>query len=51
MTIGFALSGSFCTFAQVIPVMEQLAEQHRLVPIFSPISQVVDCRFGKGTEF
>ena len=51
MTIGFALSGSFCTFAQVIPVMEQLAEQHRLVPIFSPISQVVDCRFGKGTDF
>ncbi len=51
MTVGFALCGSFCTFAQVLPVMEQLARQYRIVPIFSPISRVVDCRFGKGEEF
>jgi len=51
MTVGFAFCGSFCTFAKVLPVMEQLAETHKLVPIFSPISQVVDCRFGKGEEF
>ena len=35
MTIGFALCGSFCTYAQVFPVMEQLAKEYRLVPIFS----------------
>lgn len=51
MTVGFALCGSFCTFSQVLPVMEQLADRHRVVPIFSPISQVVDCRFGQGAEF
>lgn len=28
MKIGFAMCGSFCTFAQVFPVMEQLAKEH-----------------------
>ena len=51
MTVGFALCGSFCTFAQVLPIIAQLATQHRIVPIFSPISQAVDCRFGKGEDF
>lgn len=51
MTIGFALCGSFCTFAQVFPVMETLTKQHKIIPIFSPISQVADCRFGSGKEF
>ena len=51
MTVGFALCGSFCTFAQVLPVMEQLTEKYRIVPIFSPISQRVDCRFGQGEDF
>ena len=51
MTVGFALCGSFCTFAQVLPVMEQLTEKYRIVPIFSPISQWVDCRFGQGEDF
>ena len=51
MTVGFALTGSFCTFAQVFPVMEQLTDRYKVVPIFSPLSQAVDCRFGKGEEF
>ena len=51
MKIGFALCGSFCTFAQVLPVMEQLSSQYEIIPILSPISQEVDCRFGKGQEF
>ena len=46
MTIGFALCGSFCTFSQVFPVMEQLSGQYQLVPIFSPVACTVNSRFG-----
>ncbi len=51
MTVGFALCGSFCTYAQVFPVMEQLAEEYRLVPIFSAASAGTDSRFGKSADF
>lgn len=46
MTIGFALCGSFCTFSKVFPVMEALAKEHTLIPIFSPAVCTVDSRFG-----
>ena len=46
MKIGFAMCGSFCTYAQVFPVMEELARQHTLIPIFSEISHSTDSRFG-----
>lgn len=47
MTVGFALCGSFCTYNQVFPVMALLARQHRIIPIFSPISAAADTRFGE----
>lgn len=46
MTLGFALCGSFCTFSQVFPVMEALAKEHQIIPIFSPVSYSTDTRFG-----
>ena len=46
MNIGFAVCGSFCTYAQVFPVMEQLADRYSLVPIFSQASYTIDTRFG-----
>lgn len=46
MTIGFALCGSFCTYHQVFPVMEQLAKQYDIIPIFSGASSATDSRFG-----
>lgn len=46
MTIGFALCGSFCTYSQVFPVMEQLARDYDLIPIFSTASASIDSRFG-----
>ena len=46
MTIGFALCGSFCTYSKVFPVMEQLAAQHTVIPIFSEASCTIDSRFG-----
>ena len=45
MTIGFAMCGSFCTFHQVFPIMEELAKKYRLIPIFSPAAYSTDTRF------
>ena len=46
MKLGFAMCGSFCTFHQVFPVMETLAKEHEVIPIFSPVSYTTDSRFG-----
>lgn len=46
MTIGFAMCGSFCTFSQVFPVMEKLAETYDIIPIFSPAACTINSRFG-----
>ena len=50
MNIGFAMCGSFCTYAQVFPIMEQLAQNHSIIPIFSPASYTTDTRFGTAQE-
>ncbi|MBQ8621291.1 MAG: dipicolinate synthase subunit B [Oscillospiraceae bacterium] len=46
MEIGFCMCGSFCTYAQVFPVMEALAKEHHVTPIFSEAAASVDSRFG-----
>ncbi len=46
MNIGFALCGSYCTYAQVFPVMEELAREHSILPIFSDNAYATDSRFG-----
>jgi len=50
MNIGFALCGSFCTYAKIFPVMEALAKEHNVIPIFSNASYTVDSRFGTAEE-
>ena len=50
MTVGFAMCGSFCTYAQVFPVMEAVARNHTVIPIFSEIAYTTDSRFGTHTE-
>lgn len=50
MTVGFAMCGSFCTFAQVFPVMELLSRDYTLVPIFSDSAYQIDSRFGTARE-
>ncbi len=50
MTIGFAVTGSFCTFSKMFPVMEQLAKEHTVIPIFSHNSCSLDTRFGKAED-
>ncbi len=51
MNVGFAMCGSFCTFSKVFPVMERLAENHQVFPIFSFASASTDSRFGTAAEF
>ena len=50
MNIGFALCGSFCTFSQVFPVMETMAKDHTMIPIFSAAVRSTDTRFGSAEE-
>jgi dipicolinate synthase subunit B len=50
MEVGFALCGSFCTYAQVFPVLEELASKHHVIPILSAASQSIDSRFGTARE-
>jgi dipicolinate synthase subunit B len=50
MTVGFAMCGSFCTYAKVFPVMEALAAQYRVIPIFSDAARGIDSRFGSAKE-
>lgn len=52
MTIGFALTGSFCTFSQVLPQLEKLTDQYpRVIPIFSRVAATTDSRFGLARDF
>jgi len=51
--VGFAMTGSFCTFSQVIDQMEQMAQQTgwQLYPILSPNAYETDTRFGSAQQF
>lgn len=51
MNIGFAVCGSFCTYSKVFPIMEQLAQQYKVFPIFSEASCTTDSRFGEAKTF
>ncbi len=50
MNIGFAMCGSFCTYAKVFPVMEELARKYQVTPIFSAASYETDSRFGTAAQ-
>ena len=50
MTIGFAMSGSFCTFSKMFPVLEALREKYDILPIFSEHVYTLDTRFGTAEE-
>lgn len=50
MNIGFALTGSFCTYAQVFPMMELLSRDYDITPIFSHSANTIDSRFGCARE-
>lgn len=50
MKIGFAMCGSFCTFASVFPAMEAIAQTADVIPILSDSSCTIDSRFGTARE-
>lgn len=50
--IGYALTGSFCTFSQTIAQFRQLAtEEWDIFPIMSYNAYSTDTRFGKAADF
>ena len=50
--IGFALTGSFCTFKKTIPKMKELVKKGaEVIPIMSYNSYSMDTKFGKAKEF
>ena len=50
--IGFVLTGSFCTFAEVVPQMAALkAAGAEIWPVLSPIVQSTDTRFGTASDW
>lgn len=53
LRIGFAMTGSFCTFKQVIAQMEEMAKipNWDITPILSQNSYETDTRFGTAQEF
>lgn len=44
------MCGSFCTYAQVFPVMQSVAGAHTVIPIFSQAAYTIDSRFGTAQE-
>lgn len=50
--VGFALTGSFCTFASTIPKMEEMIKEGaEIIPIMSYHAYELDTKFGKAFEF
>lgn len=52
ISIGFAITGSFCTFEKIIPEVEKMvAEGAKVYPIFSTNAATLDTRFGKAADW
>lgn len=52
LNIGFALTGSFCTFSKVVPEIKRLADMGAEVyPIMSEMAYSTDTRFGNAEDF
>lgn len=52
LRIGFAMTGSFCTFEKVLVEMQGLKEEgHDITPIMSTNAYSTDTRFGTAEEF
>jgi len=50
--VAFALTGSFCTFAQAIEQMRLLSDlKAEIIPIMSENAYSTDTRFGKASDF
>lgn len=50
LRVGFAMSGSFCTYAAVLPQIEKMCTYFALTPIMSEAAFTTDTRFGKAED-
>lgn len=51
-TVGFAITGSFCTYEKIKDVVRELVKSgNRVIPIFSNTAQTVNSRFGEARDF
>ncbi len=51
-TIGYCLTGSFCTFSKSIPQVKKLVEAgYNVIPIMSYNAESIDTRFGEAKDF
>ena len=51
-TIGFGITGSFCTFSKARKAVEHFVELGaNVIPIFSNHAQQLDTRFGSAKDF
>lgn len=52
ITVGFAFTGSFCTYAKAFPQLEELTRQGiKVQTIFSHAACNIDTRFGEAKDF
>ncbi len=50
--VGFALTGSYCTFSRAIPVLQELVcDETDVIPFMSENAYSTDTRFGKAADF
>lgn len=51
ITVGFAVTGSYCTLSKILLAAEAMAAEAEIIPIFSDNSASTDTRFGKAEKF
>ena len=52
INIGFAITGSFCTFSKVIEIIKEIVKQDtNVIPIMSYNAYNLDTKFGKANDF
>lgn len=52
LTVGIALTGSYCTFNKVIPEIKHICQAgYNVFPLMSENAQKTDTRFGKAKDF
>ena len=52
LTVGFALTGSYCTFDKILPEIQKVADMgFNIIPIMSENVYSTDTRFGKASYF
>lgn len=52
LQIGFAITGSFCTFQKILEALKELVKkEYDVIPIFSEKTSTMDNRFQKAADF